>query len=145
VSPGLTGSGGSANWIIAPSGALKSSSVVKVNRWAGPMSRRTPSWPLLPRLSRLTPSSPLLPRLFTGSPRAVSCAWPSSVVSIPTAIHGQPQRGRCGLTTTWKLHEAAAPHWLVAVQVTRFVPSGKLLPEGGTQSTGPAFPKTAGI
>src|ERR1035441_5402878 len=59
---------------------------------------------------------------------------------MPIAIMTQPQRVKYCLTLTVKEHVATPPHAFVAVQVTVVLPSGKTLPEGGEQTTGPVLP-----
>ena len=67
-------------------------------------------------------------------------APPMGPTSMPMANIRQPQRVYGGRTVTVKEQVAMPPQLLVAVQMTVVVPSGKALPEGGAQTTGPVLP-----
>ena len=67
---------------------------------------------------------------------AVTGVWPPMLMTLVM----QAIFGGTGRTITLNLQVVTPPQLFVVVHVTAFVPSGKMLPEGGEQTTGPMLP-----
>src|SRR5215510_5027072 len=67
-------------------------------------------------------------------------AGPAKLSGKPAVSVSAGGPSGCFFTMTRNEQEALWPQMLVAVQVTTLVPSGKTVPEGGVQRTGPTCP-----
>ena len=80
----------------------------------------------------------------SGDPSVVvkaAVAPPTNSYEIPRPVlHQQSQRFGGRFTRTVNEQVATSPQVLVAVQMTTVEPSGKAVPEGGVQMTGPLLP-----